>query len=73
VGLISVILINQAEAELRQPRKSRPRRTYCALLIITLVLFSVVAGIHKLAGYWAVPVMKHAFTFVTEVHIGVLP
>ena len=53
-AVISVILINKAEPDWTAPEKAA-EKTYVRLLIITLVLFSVVAGIHNWLGYWPFP------------------
>lgn len=50
----SVILINKAEPDWTPP-ETAAEKTYVRLLVITLVLFSVVAGIHNWLGYWPFP------------------
>ncbi len=53
-AVISVILINKAEPEWMAPEKAS-EKTYVRLLIITLVLFSLISGVHSWLGYWPFP------------------
>ena len=53
-AVVSVILINKAEPEWTRPETAL-ERTYIRLGVISVVLFSVVAGVHNWLGYWPFP------------------
>ena len=53
-AVVSVIMINKAEPEWTRP-ETASERTYIRLGIISVVLFSVVAGVHNWLGYWPFP------------------
>jgi len=50
----SVILINRAEPDWQRPEPGNAKKDVL-LVVITLVMFSVVAGIHIWAGVWPFP------------------
>lgn len=50
----SVILINRAEPDWQRPEPGEARKDVL-LVVITLVMFSVVAGIHVWVGVWPFP------------------
>lgn len=50
----SVILINRAEPDWQRPAPGNAKKDVL-LVVITLVMFSVVAGIHIWAGVWPFP------------------